>query len=120
MLVVVHAGRHAGVIVVPFRLSDGAVAVLVTERGEELSEDLVGGHLTALNLGVHASVVNSLEVAGLNALTAITVELAEGSVDSLLADLIGSSADTEKELIEVDVTVLVGVEAFEEASAFVL
>jgi hypothetical protein len=113
VLIVVHTGRHGGVVIVPLGLGDGAVSVLVAKGGEELCEHLVGGHLAANHLGVHAAVVNGLEVTGLNTFTTIAVELDESSVNSLLADLNRGSADADEELIEVDVAVLVGVEAVE-------
>ena len=101
-------------------MGDGSVSVLVAEGGEELGEDLIGGHFAGLDLGVHGAVVHGAEIAGSDARSTVNVEFVEGGVDALLADLVGASADTEKELVEVDVPIAVGVEALKEDGAFVL
>ena len=52
MIVIVNVSGHSGVVVIPLLLSDHAVAVAVAERGKELDEDLLIGHLTAHHLWV--------------------------------------------------------------------
>ena len=145
MVVVVNRGADSGVVLVPLISLDLAIAVLVAEALEELQEDLILGHLTALHLGVHAAVVDTAEVGGGDLAITVGVELQEGLVDHSLAALVEGSlwntsrnrlrgvhgvevvdgrqsvrfkfksdkstyANADKELVEVDETVTVGVE----------
>jgi hypothetical protein len=120
VVVVVHARGHGGVVVIPFALSDGSISVLVAEGGQELREHLIGGHFARLNLGVHGAVVHGAQIASSDARSTVNVEFVEGRVDAFLAHLVGASAHAEEELIEVDVAIVVGVEALEEHGALVL
>ena len=81
MVVVVDRGADSGVVLVPLISLDFAVAVSVAEVLEELKEDLVFGHFTVLDLGVHAAVVHASEVSGGDLAITIGIELKECLVD---------------------------------------
>ena len=89
MIVIVNVSGHSGVVVIPLLLSDHAVAVAVAERGEELDEHLLVGHLTAHNLRVMRSVVDDAQVGAGNCTIAIGIEFCEALIDDLLTSLIG-------------------------------
>ena len=145
MFVVVDAGADSGVILVPLTSLDLTVTVLVTEVCEELEENLVLSHLTALYLGVHGAVVYASEVGGSDLARTISVELEESLVNHSLSLIVEGSlkvdnirkvrveqpcrskktvcvftyADTNEELIEVDGTITIGVEEAHEGAGFV-
>jgi len=110
VFVVVNRGADSGVVLVPLCSLNSAVAVSVTEVLKEFQEHFVFGHLARLHLGVHAAVVNASKVGGSDLTRAIGVELKEGLVDHSLSLGVEGSADADEELIEVDVTITVGVE----------
>lgn len=85
VLVVVHGGRHGGVVVVPLASLNAAVAVLVSEVGQEIEENFVLGHLAGNDLRVQVAGVDSLEVSSVDGATAVVVELEEGLVNEGLA-----------------------------------
>ena len=85
MIVVVNRRADSGIVLIPFVSLDFTVTVSVTEVLEELQEDLVLGLLAALDLRVHAAVVNTSEVGGSDFSAAISVELKEGLVDHSLS-----------------------------------
>ena len=91
MFVVVDAGADSGVILVPLTSLDLTVTVPVTEVCEELEEDLVFSHFTALYLGVHAAVVYASEVGGSDLARTISVELEESLVDHGLSSIVQGS-----------------------------
>ena len=145
MFVVVDAGADSGVILVPLTSLDLTVTVPVTEVCEELEENLVLSHLTALYLGVHGAVVYASEVGGSDLARTISVELEESLVNHSLSLIVERSlkvdyirkvrveqpcrsektvcvftyADTNEELIEVDGTITIGVEEAHEGAGFV-
>ena len=145
MFVVVDAGADSGVILVPLTSLDLTVTVPVTEVCEELEEDLVLSHFTALYLGVHGAVVYASEVGGSDLARTISVELEESLVNHSLSLIVERSlkvdyirkvrveqpcrsektvcvftyADTNEELIEVDGTITIGVEEAHEGAGFV-
>lgn len=121
VLIIVDAGGNGCVVVVPLGMGDLAIVVLVTERGEELNEDLILGHLTRDNLGVLGAVVDTGEVAGGdNIIGVITVELGESLVDDGLADFVGLATETNEELIEGNETVRVDIEGVDKDASFLL
>lgn len=85
MLVVVDRRRDSGVVLVPLGSLDFAVAVLVSEALEEFEEDLVFGHLSGLDLGVHAAVVDASKVSSGDLTVAVLVELQESLVNHRLS-----------------------------------
>ena len=85
MFIVVDRRADSGIVLIPFVSLDFTVTVSVTEVLEELQEDLVLGLLAALDLRVHAAVVNTSEVGGSDFSAAISVELKEGLVDHSLS-----------------------------------
>merc|ERR1740139_447191 len=84
--------------------------VFVSEVLKELKENFILGLLTRLHLGVHGAVVNSSKVGGSDGKTAIGVELKERLVNHSLSLSVEGSANSDKELVEVDVTIIIGVE----------
>ena len=119
-VVALNLGGDGSVVVVPVVAGDHAVVVLVTEAGEELDENIVDSAVTSLNLGVVGAVKHLSELSGADIANLVDVEFIESGIDDLLAGLIGASTDTEEELVEVNVTVLGGVEVFEEAASLTL
>lgn len=97
----------------PLSVADRAVAVLVAERGQELSEHLLGGHLASLHLGMLRRVVAGGQVSAVHLAGTVGVELGEGAVDDLLAHFVGLATDAAEELVEVNEAVAVGVESLE-------
>ena len=91
MIVIVDVCRHGSVVVIPLLLSDNAVSVAIAERGEELDEDLLVGHLTALHLWVIRSVVHDTQISACHRAIAIGIKLMEALIDDLLTGLVGSA-----------------------------
>ena len=114
VVVVIDVGRYCGVVVVPLLTSDNAVAVFVTEAREELHEDLLVSHLSALNFGVLAAVIDDSQVGGGNGAAAIRVEFCEGLIDDLLARRVGGTTDTVQEFIVADDAVLIHIQMVEQ------
>ena len=114
MVIVVDVGRDGGGVVIPFLAGEDAISVTVAERGEELHEDLFGGHLARDHLGVMAAVVDDAEVGRGDGAVSVTVELSEASSNDVLAGLVGLAAEADKELVVGDDSVFVGVEVLEE------
>ena len=85
MVIVVNRGADSGIVLVPLVSLDFTVTVSVTEVLEELQEDLVLGLLAALDLRVHAAVVDTSEVGGSDFSAAISIELKESLVDHSLS-----------------------------------
>jgi hypothetical protein len=110
VVVVVNRGADSGIVLVPLGSLDFAVAVSVAEVLEELHEHLVLGHLAILDLRVHAAVVHSPQVSGSDLARTVRVELEEGLVDHSLSPRVKRTADANEELVEVDVTITVGIE----------
>jgi len=110
VFVVVDRGRDTSVVFVPLSSLDLAISVPVTEVLEKLKEDLVFGHFTTLDLGVHAAVVDTAEVSSGDNTITVSVELEESLVNHSLSPLVTFSADTDKELVEVDATIAISIE----------
>ena len=119
MIVVVNGGADSGVVLFPLISLDFAVTVLVAEALQELQEHLVLGDLATLDLGVHAAVVYTTEVGGSDLSITVGVKLKESFVDHGLSLGVEASADTDEELIEVDVTVAISVEEGHELIGFI-
>ena len=118
MIVVVNGGADSGVVLVPLISLDFAVTVLVSEVLEELHEDFVLGDLATLDLRVHAAVVHTTEVRGSDLSITVGVELKEGLVDHSLPLGVQTAADADEELIEVDMTIAIGVEKAHKSVGF--
>ena len=88
VIVVVDGGRDSGVVLVPLISLDLSIVVSVTEVLEEFQEHLVFGLLAVLHLGVHAAVVDALEVGGGDFAITVLVELKEGLVNHSLSPLV--------------------------------
>lgn len=67
---------------------------------------------------MHGAVVNSSKVGGSDGKTAIGVELKERLVNHSLSLSVEGSANSDKELVEVDVTIIIGVEETHELVGF--
>ena len=119
MIVIVDVGRDSGVVVIPLLSGDDAVAVAVAERGEELDEDLLGSHLSTLNLGVLRSVVDDTQVSACDGTIAIGIELSEALVNDLLSCSVGGTTKSKEELVVADDAVFVGVEVVEKELSLV-
>ena len=88
VVVVVNGGADSGVVLVPLISLDLSIVVSVTEVLEEFQEHLVFGLLAVLHLGVHAAVVDALEVGGGDFAITVLVELKEGLVNHSLSPLV--------------------------------
>ena len=119
MIVVVNGGADSGVVLVPLISLDFAITVLVTEVLEELHEDLVLGDLSCLDLRVHAAVVDTTEVSGSDFSITVGIKLEEGLVNHCLSLGIEASADSDEELIEVNMTIAISIEKAHESPGFV-
>ena len=114
MIVIVNVSGHGGVVVIPLLLSDHAVTVAVAERGEELDEHLLVGHLTAHNLRVMRSVVDDTQVGAGNCTIAVGIEFAEALIDDLLTSLIGCTTQAEQEFVVAHDAVFVSIEVVQQ------
>ena len=114
MVVVVNVSGDGSVVVVPLLAGDDAVAVLVAKASEELNEDLLISHLTALHLGVHARVVDDAQVSRSDGAITVLVEFGEALVDDLHAGGVGGTTDAEQEFVVADDAILVCVEVIKE------
>ena len=85
-----------------------------------MDENIVDSAVTSLDLGVVGAVKHLSKLSGADVANLVDVEFFESGIDDLLAGLAGGSTDTEEELVEVNVTVLGGVEVFEEAAGLTL
>ena len=110
VVVVVNRGADSGVVLVPLISLNLTITVSVAEVLKELQEHFILGLLAGLHLGVHAAVVHASEVSGSDFTRAIGIELKERLVDHSLTLGVEGAADADKELVEVDVTIAVGVE----------
>ena len=114
MIVIVNVGGHGGVVVIPLLLSDHAIAVAVAERGQELDEDLLVGHLAAHHLWVVRGVVDDTQVGARDCTVAICIEFAEALVDDLLASLIGCTTEPKQEFVVAHDAVFVSIEVVQQ------
>ena len=105
---------HCSVVVVPLRVGDGAVLVLVAEALQELSEDLVEAHLAGDDLGVVRAVEDLSDVVGRHIAVALLVDLAPSLVDPGLAGSVGLPSDGLQEGVEINKAVLLSVEVVQE------
>ena len=115
MVVIVDIGGDGGVVVIPFLNSDNSVAVHIAETGQELHENLFGGHLAALDLRVLAGVIYSAQVCRGNRAVAIAVELGEALVNNSLSVGVWRAANAVEELVVTDDAILVRVKVVEES-----
>ncbi len=120
VVIIIDRGRHGGVEVVPLRLRDSSVVVLIAEVGQELQERLVLRDFSRHHLRVGLDRVAHAQVRGDHTLGTISVELAESNIDDLLAGRVQAASDGSEELVEVDVAVLLGVEVREEGIGLLL
>ena len=111
MVIIINAGRDSGVVVVPLASGDHTVSVFVSEAGEEFEEDFVVSHFSADHLWVHGGVINWLQVGSGDLSTSVVVEFQEGLVDQGLSLCVQLASDSYQELVVVNASVLVGVQA---------
>lgn len=114
VVVVVDGGGDSGVVIVPLSSSDLSVIVLVSEVGKELQEGLVLGDLARDDLWMSVTGVADSEVGGGNTARSIGVEFGESGINNSLSGGIEGTSDHDKELIKVDIAILVGVIGGEE------
>ena len=67
---------------------------------------------------MHAAVVHTTEVSGSDLSITVGVELKEGLVDHSLPFSVQTAADADEELIEVDMTIAIGVEKAHKSVGF--
>ena len=115
MVVVVDISGDRCIVVVPLLDGNDSITVHIAERGQELHEDFLGCHLTALDLGVLAGVVYDAEVCRGNSAIAIAVKLSEALINNLLSCGIWRSAEAIEELVVTDDTILVRVKVVQES-----
>ena len=115
MVVVVDISGDRCVVVVPLLDGNDSIAVPITERGQELHEDLLGCHFAALDLGVLAGVVYDAEVCRGNSAISIAVKLGEALINNLLSVGIWCSAEAIEELVVTDDAILVRVKVVQES-----
>ena len=115
MVVVVDISGDSRVVVVPLLDGNDSITVHIAERGQELNEDFLGCHLTALDLGVLAGVVYDAEVCRGNSAIAIAVKLSEALVDNSLSVGVWRSAEAIEELVVTDDAILVSVKVVQES-----
>ena len=120
VLVIVDGRGHGGVVVVPLTGSDLTIVVLVSEVGKELEEGLIFSNLARDNLWVRVARIANSKVRCGNAARSIGVELAESSIDNSLSCGVERASNHDKELIKVDIAILVGVVSSEEGVSFLL
>lgn len=109
MVVVLDGGRNSGVVIVPFACGDLTIIVLVSEVGKELKESLVLGDLSRDDLWMSVTRVADSEVSGGDAAGSISIELAESGINDSLSGGVKGASDHDKEFIEVDIAIFVGV-----------
>ena len=109
VVVVVDGGGDSGVVIVPLAGGDLSIVVLVSEVGKELEEGLVLGDLSRDDLWMGVTWVADSEVGSGNTARSIGVELAESGVNDSLSGGVKGASHHDKELIEVDIAIFVGV-----------
>jgi hypothetical protein len=120
MVVVLDGRRNSGVVIVPLGFGDLAVIVFVSEVGKELKEGLILCDLSRDHLWVSVAGIDASEVGGGNTSRSITVELAESGIDNGLSGGVEAASDHDKELIEVDIAILISVVMRQKAISLLL
>ena len=109
MAIVSNEHGDSGVVIVPLASGDLSIIVLVSEVGEELEEGLVLSDLSRDDLWVSVTWVADSEVGSGNTARSVSVELAESGINHSLSGGIKGASHHDKELIEVDIAIFVGV-----------
>ena len=110
VFIVVNGGRDGGVVVVPLALGDFTIVVFVSEVGKEFEVGFVLGNLTRDHFWVSIARVADSKVTSGYTPGSINVEFAESSINRLLSALVGASSDSDKEFVEVDTAISIGIE----------
>ena len=82
---------------------------------EELSQDLILGHLTVAELGVEGDIVDTLKVLDGHLLVTSSVELSICELYESTSALVDVAADASEELVVVDLAIVILIEEFEDA-----
>jgi len=109
VIVVVDGGGDSGVVIVPLGSGDLSIIVLISEVGKELEEGLVLGDLSRDDLWVSVTWVADSKISSSNTARSISVELLESGINHSLSCGIKGASHHDKELIEVDIAIFVGV-----------
>ena len=114
VIVIVNISTNCSIVIIELLSLDSTIPILVIEIAQELHEDLISSHLTALELRVFLNVVNIFEILSINKSITSFVKSEESFIDSSLSFGIELSSDSNQELIETDLSVSVLIEEAEE------
>lgn len=92
-----------------------AVSLDGVPLAEELSQDLILGHLAVAEFGVEGHIIDSLKVIDSHSLVTSLVELGICLLDKSTSALINVAADASEELVVVDLAIVILVEKLEDA-----
>ena len=118
VVILVDARADIRVVVDEFSLGNFSIAHVCVPLCDEFVEDVIFGHLTALELRVEAHIVLLYNVGKINDSATIAVELLEGQLNQTKAALVKLSTEASKELVVVDLTVFVSIKELEDAFKF--
>ena len=115
VVILVDARADIRVVVDEFSLGNFSIAHVCVPLCDEFVEDVIFGHLTALELRVEAHIVLLYNVGKINDSTMIAVELLVGQLNQTNTALGKFSTEATKELVVADPTVVVFVKELEDA-----
>ena len=115
VVILIDGGGDVSVVVDEFGDGDLVVALASVPLGHELHQDVVLAHLASLELGVLGDVVGACDVVQLDHAAVVAVKLVVSHLDELNSTVGHITADSYKELVVTDLSVIVLVEEFEDA-----
>jgi len=118
VLIVINWRRDSSIVVIPLDAGNLSIVVFVTEVGKELKESLVLCNFSRDYLGMGSSIVCNSKVWSSNAAWAIDIEFRESDITNFLSSGIGASSNSSKELVEVNITILIGIQMCKKAISF--
>lgn len=110
IVVVVNTSTQVFIIVLELLNRHNAVLLMGLPHGHEVTQHLLLGLLTALEVWVEAHIISNLNVLQVHLSTAVLIEYGIGLVDHVEAACIELPSDGPQELIKGQLSILVGVE----------
>ena len=118
VIVTVNAGTQILVVVLEFFNCDNLVSLMRLPNSHEIRENLISCLTSTLEVGVEAHIVSNSNIINSDLATSILIKDTVGLMDHVETALVKTAADGAQKLIERQLSILIGVEMFNDLSDF--